>query len=149
MTKWAIHIPYVMGLIGTRSLTQEIAGIDQLVTRARDRVRNGIVAYDLMMQIQDQRASGVDPELIARFREREHDLGYALLLKTRVDDPRQATEAQIEQAAADTVPHVWPIFWAFRIMVGMGFGLVCVMSYFFWRASFRRMSFPAGRCGWR
>ncbi len=141
-TKWAIHVPYVMGLIGTRSLTQEIAGIDQLVTRAHDRVRNGIVAYDLMMQIQDQRGTGVDPALIARFREREHDLGYALLLKTRVPDPRQATEAQIAQAAADTVPHVWPIFWAFRIMVGMGFGLVCVMGYFFWRASFRRMSFP-------
>ncbi|RCW85045.1 cytochrome ubiquinol oxidase subunit I [Paracoccus lutimaris] len=141
-TKWAIHIPYVMGLIGTRSLTQEIAGIDQLVTRAHDRVRNGIVAYDLMMQIQAQRDSGVDPALIARFRRHEHDLGYALLLKTRVEDPRQATEEQISQAAADTVPHVWPIFWAFRIMVGLGFGMLCMMGYFFWRASFRRMSFP-------
>ena len=141
-TKWAIHIPYVMGLIGTRSLTQQIAGIDQLVARAHDRVRNGIVAYDLLMQIQAQRNSGVDPALIARFRQHEHDLGYALLLKTRVEDPRQATEEQIAQAAADTVPHVWPIFWAFRIMVGLGFGMLCMMGYFFWRASFRRMSFP-------
>jgi cytochrome d ubiquinol oxidase subunit I len=141
-TKYAIHIPYVMGLIGTRSLTQEIPGIDQLVMRARDRVRSGIVAYDLMMQIQAQKAASVDPALLAQFREREDDLGYALLLKTRVEDPRQATEAQIDQAAADTVPHVWPIFWAFRIKVGMGFSLVCVMAFFFWRASFCRMSFP-------
>ena len=141
-TKWAIHIPYVMGLIGTRSLTQEILGIDQLVARARDRVRNGITAYDLMMQIQAQRAAGVDPALLAQFRQYEQDLGYALLLKARVEDPRSATEAQIEQAANDTVPHVWPIFWGFRIMVGMGFGLVGVMAYFFWRASFCRMSFP-------
>ena len=64
------------------------------------------------------------------------------MLKTRVEDPRQATEEQIAQAAADTVPHVWPIFWAFRIMVGLGFGMLCMMGYFFWRASFRRMSFP-------
>jgi cytochrome d ubiquinol oxidase subunit I len=28
------------------------------------------------------------------------------------------------QAAEDTVPTVWPLFWAFRIMVGLGFGFI-------------------------
>ena len=64
--------------------------------------------------------AGVDTALLAQFRQYEQDLGYALLLKARVEDPRSATEAQIEQAANDTVPHVWPIFWGFRIMVGIG-----------------------------
>ncbi|MFC3569890.1 cytochrome ubiquinol oxidase subunit I [Paracoccus simplex] len=141
-TKWAIHIPYVMGLIGTRSLTEEIKGIDQLEAEARTRVENGIRAYDLMMQIQAQRGADVDPALIDAFREHEHDLGHALLLKRYVEDPRQATAEQIARAAADTVPTVWPIFWAFRIMVGLGFGFIALMGYFFWRASFRRMRFP-------
>jgi len=141
-TKWAIHIPYVMGLIGTRSLTQEIPGIYELEREAEARVRNGIIAYDLLMQIQDQRGAEVDPALLEQFREHGDDLGHALLLKRYLDDPRQATEAQIQQAAMDTVPTVWPIFWAFRIMAGLGFCFIATMAYFFWRASFRRMSFP-------
>ena len=141
-TKWALHIPYVMGLIGTRSLTEEITGIYELEQQAEARVRNGIGAYDLLMQIQDQRATGVDPALLERFRAVDADLGHAMLLKAYVDDPRQATEEQIKAAAADTIPTVWPIFWAFRIMVGVGMVLIAGMAYFFWRASFKRMSFP-------
>jgi cytochrome d ubiquinol oxidase subunit I len=33
---------------------------------------------------------------------------------------RAATDAQIDQAARDTVPHVPTLFWSFRIMVGLG-----------------------------
>ena len=141
-TRWAIRIPWVMGLIGTRSLTEQIPGIADLEREAEARVRRGIGAYDLLMQIQDQRQAGVDPALMARFREVGDDLGHALLLRAYVDDPREATEEQIRAAAADTVPTVWPIFWSFRIMVGLGFFFIAAMVYFFWRASFRRMSFP-------
>ena len=35
---YAIHIPYVMGLIGTRSLDNEITGILELVERAEERI---------------------------------------------------------------------------------------------------------------
>ena len=143
-TKWAIHIPYVMGLIGTRSLTEQIPGFDELEAESEQRVRDGLTAYDLLMQIQETTATGVDPALIAEFRQHEENLGYAYLLKRYIDDPRQATDAQIKQAAADTVPTVWPIFWAFRIMVGLGFSFILLMGYFFWRASFRNMRFP----GW-
>jgi cytochrome d ubiquinol oxidase subunit I len=34
-THYAIHIPYVMGLIGTRSLTTSIPGIEELETHAK------------------------------------------------------------------------------------------------------------------
>ena len=63
-------------------------------------------------------------------------------MKRYVDDPRQASEAQILQAANDTIPLVWPVFWAFRIMVGLGMGFIATMAFFFWRASFRQMDFP-------
>ncbi|MCB1353720.1 MAG: cytochrome ubiquinol oxidase subunit I [Rhodobacteraceae bacterium] len=140
-TKYAIHIPYVMGLIGTRSLDTPIQGIAELEAENAGRIRSGIIAYDALMTI---RAEGPDtPEDVrATFEQHSDDLGYAFLLKRYIEDPRQASEAQIAQAAEDTVPHVWPIFWAFRIMVGLGFSFIAVMAYFFFMASFRGMRFP-------
>lgn len=70
------------------------------------------------------------------------NFGYALLFKRYVDDPRDATGAQIVQAVEDTVPGVAPLVWAFRLMVALGFSCIAAMAYFFWRASFRQMRFP-------
>ncbi len=141
-THYAIHIPYVMGLIGTRSLDTQIPGFNDLEKESERRIRAGITAYDLLMRIQAEKSTGVDPALLAEFHERSGDLGYGLLLKRYVDDPREASEAQILQAANDTVPTVWPVFWAFRIMVGLGMSFILTMAFFFWRASFRQMDFP-------
>jgi cytochrome d ubiquinol oxidase subunit I len=140
-TRYALHIPYVMGLIGTRSLTTEIPGIRELVATAEARVRSGLIAYDALMAVRAARGA-VAPEVMAKFEEHSADLGFAFLLKKYLEDPRQASEAQIRAAANDTVPMVWPIFWAFRIMVGLGIGFIVTMGYFFWRASFRQMRYP-------
>ncbi|OYY62797.1 MAG: cytochrome d terminal oxidase subunit 1, partial [Rhizobiales bacterium 35-66-30] len=45
-THYAVRIPWVMGLIGTRSLTTVIPGIEELVGHAKDRIQQGIIAYD-------------------------------------------------------------------------------------------------------
>jgi cytochrome d ubiquinol oxidase subunit I len=140
-THYAIHIPYVMGLIGTRSLTTEIPGIDKLVAQAESRIRSGIIAYDALMTIRQTKGQMTD-EVKKTFEDHSADLGFALLLKRYVDDPRQATDEQIVKAANDTVPTVWPLFWAFRIMVALGFSFIAVMVWFFYMASFRRMQFP-------
>lgn len=140
-THYAIHVPYVMGLIGTRSLTSEIEGIDKLVAEAEDRIRSGITAYDALMTIREQR-DATPPEVRTMFEAHGGDLGYALLLKRYLDDPREATDAQIKAASWDTVPTVWPLFWAFRIMVGLGFCFIAVMVYFFWRSSFCGQTYP-------
>ncbi|WP_116133873.1 cytochrome ubiquinol oxidase subunit I [Tropicimonas sp. IMCC34043] len=140
-THYAVHIPAMMGLIGTRSLNTVIPGVNELVAKAEDSIRRGIVAYDGLMQIRAAKGE-VSPEVKAKFEENSDDLGYAFLLKRYVDDPRQATEAQIVKAANDTVPLVWPIFWAFRFMVGLGFAFLAVMLYFFYRANWRNMTFP-------
>ena len=140
-TKWAIHIPYVMGLIGTRSLTEEIPGINDLEAEAEDRIRSGLIAYDALMTIQTDREA-TDPAVTARFEEHSDDLGYALLLRRYLDDPRLATEAQIAQAATDTIPTVWPLFWSFRLMVGLGLLFILTTGYFFVTASFRGGRYP-------
>ena len=129
-----------MGLIGTRSISNEIPGINDLVMLAEVRIRQGIQAYDALEEI---RALGgnatVPPSLQARFEANSAVLGYALLLKRYVDDPRQATEAQIKQAALDTVPQVAPLFWSFRIMVGLGMFFIVLTAVFFWLSARRRL----------
>jgi cytochrome d ubiquinol oxidase subunit I len=140
-THYAVEIPWAMGLIGTRSLTQEIPGINDLVAESEERIRDGLIAYDALMTIRAEREA-TPPAVRDTFEAHSDNLGYALLLKQYVDDPRDATEAQIKMAADDTVPGVAPLFWAFRIMVGLGFSFIAVMAYFFYRASFKQMQFP-------
>ena len=140
-THYALEIPWVMGLIGTRSLTQEIPGIADLVAEARKRIERGIVAYDALMTIREQR-SETPADVRDTFETHSGDLGFAFLLKRYVEDPRTASAEQISMAAEDTVPWVAPLFWAFRVMVGLGFLFIAVMAYFFWRSSFRQQTYP-------
>lgn len=140
-THYAIHIPYVMGLIGTRSLTAEIPGITELVEQAEVRIRSGMIAYEALLTLRAEQEA--TPQLVKdTFERHSADLGFALLLRKYTDTPHLATEAQIKMASNDTVPTVWPLFWAFRIMAGLGFLFIGTMVYFFYRASFKRMQFP-------
>ncbi len=140
-TKYAVHIPYAMGLIGTRSLTTEIPGIKDLVAQAKVRVEDGIVAYDELMKIRAAKGTAT-PEELEAFKAHAPNLGFAFLLKRYVDDPRMATPEMIEKAAWDTVPTVWPLFWSFRIMVALGFSFILVLGYFFVVTNFKGMTYP-------
>jgi cytochrome d ubiquinol oxidase subunit I len=135
-TKYAIHIPYAMGLIATRSLDTEIPGVKELVQDAEHRIRSGLIAYDALMEIRANRGD-IANTTRARFESHGANLGYALLLKRYVDDPRDATEADIAKAAWDTAPQVAPLFWTFRVMVGLGFYFILLTGFFFWKSSFR------------
>lgn len=139
-THYAIHIPWIMGLIGTRSLTTQIPGIKDLVKQAEGNIREGIQAYDALQQI---RAAGsgqaITPQAHMMFEQHGHRLGYALLLKSYVDDPRQASDEQIAKAAWDTVPQVAPLYFAFRVMVGLGMFFILLTSIFFWLSARRRI----------
>jgi cytochrome d ubiquinol oxidase subunit I len=138
-THYAIHIPAVMGLIGTRSLDTVIPGIDELVKRAEVRIRLGIKAYDALQQIRAAKGAPVSQGVRDSFENNGPDMGYALLLKRYVDDPRQATDEQIAKAAWDTVPQVAPLFWLFRVMVGIGMLLILLTGTFFVLSARRRL----------
>ncbi|MBB6260752.1 cytochrome d ubiquinol oxidase subunit I [Paenochrobactrum gallinarii] len=139
-THYAVHIPWVMGLIGTRSLDTAIPGISELVENNKTYIRNGIKAYDALEQIRIAGPKGqVSEEIQAQFEDNGQWLGYALLLKRYVDDPRLATEEQIVKAANDTVPGVLPLFWSFRIMVGLGFFFILLTGTFFYLSGRRRL----------
>lgn len=125
-TDYAVKIPYVMGIIATRSLDQEVTGIKDLLVTHEGRIRNGMEAYAILEKL---RAGDKSPDLIAQFEAHQKDLGYGLLLKKYTPNVVDATDEQIKAAAKDTIPHVPSLFWAFRIMVASGF-LMLVLFIF-------------------
>jgi cytochrome d ubiquinol oxidase subunit I len=126
---WAIDIPYVMGLIGTRSLTKQIPGIKDIKDKNRARIVNGIVAVTALETLRKHRDDGAARQV---FEAHKVDLGFGLLLKEYVVDVGQATPAIIEKAVDDTIPRVMPMFWSFRIMVGLGFAMLALFGLSFW-----------------
>lgn len=139
-THYAIHIPAVMGLIGTRSLDTEIPGIEDLVKLAEQRIHEGIKAYDALQKIRAAGSTAAVPaDAKDAFEVNGHSMGYALLLKRYVDDPRQATPEQIAKAAWDTVPAVAPLYWSFRIMVALGMFFILLTATFFVLSTRRRL----------
>ncbi|WP_297892818.1 cytochrome ubiquinol oxidase subunit I [Shewanella sp.] len=131
-TDYAIKIPYAMGIVATRSLDEEVTGIRDLITEHEVRIRNGMKAYEMLVKL---RAGEDTPELRAAFEEAKVDLGYGLLLKRYTDNIVDATEEQIQAAAKDSIPNVAPIFWSFRIMVGLGFFMLLVFAAAFWQST--------------
>jgi cytochrome d ubiquinol oxidase subunit I len=135
-THYTLHVPWVMGLIGTRSIDKPIPGITNLVENTRSKIGNGIQAYDAMLTL---RKNPNDEQAKSILTQYDNDMGYALLLKRYVADPRQATPADIDKAAQSTIPNVPVLFWSFRIMVACGFYFIILFAYSFWLASKRRL----------
>lgn len=124
-TKHAVQVPYLLGLIATRSLHQPVYGILDLVEQARDRVRSGMLAYSALSALQ------IDPNdmhAVELFEANQENIGYGLLLQKYTQDVLHATPEQINQAAWDTVPNVPVLFWSFRVMAGCGFYFIAFFA---------------------
>jgi cytochrome d ubiquinol oxidase subunit I len=129
-THGAIKIPYLMGIIATRSLDTEVPGLKDLMKEHESRIRSGMRAYEYLTRL---RGGEDTPGNRASFEDHKSDLGYGLLLKRYTDNPATATEEQIQMAIKDSIPQVAPIFWAFRIMVAAGFWmlLLFVLGFYY------------------
>jgi cytochrome d ubiquinol oxidase subunit I len=126
---WEIKLPYALGLIATRSTSKTIPGIKEIREANKARIVSGIQA---VLALERLRNNIKDAQTLAQFEAHKADLGYGLLLKRYVVDVSQATPAMIEQAAHDTVPHVMPLFWGFRVMVLLGFSFALLFTLSFW-----------------
>ena len=133
-TDYAVKIPYVMGIIATRSLDKQVTGIKDLVIEHQARIRNGMQAYALLGQL---RGGDLSEQTLSAFNLVKKDLGYGLLLKKYTDTVVDASDAQIEAAALDSIPGVASIFWTFRLMVFSGVLMLGLFICAFW-ASIRR-----------
>jgi cytochrome d ubiquinol oxidase subunit I len=135
-TDYAVRVPWMLGLISTRSISKEVPGITELVAEAKGRIKSGLVAYDALQALKSDRTNA---DLRAKLEASAGDLGYALLLKKIRPDVQNATDAEIDQAAWTTVPAVSPLFWSFRVMVGLGFFFIGLFIAAFWLATRRRL----------
>jgi cytochrome d ubiquinol oxidase subunit I len=135
-TEYEVKIPWVLGLIATRSLDKEVPGIKELVAHAEQRIKNGLIAYDALEKLRADPSSAAEK---ARLDATAADLGHALLLKKIRPDVRNATPEEIAKAAWSTVPAVSPLFWSFRFMVGLGFYFIALFAIAFVLASKRRL----------
>ncbi len=123
--RWEIRIPYLLGLIGTRSVTRTLPGIRDIIVHNRERIVDGIQAVKALEALRkDPNNAG----LKAAFDAHKENLGFGLLLSRYASPVDKATPADIDRAAADTIPAVAPMFWAFRFMVGLGFAFFALFS---------------------
>lgn len=126
---WELDVPWMMGLIGTRSVSKQIPGIHDIKAKNRARILRGITAVNALEAL---RADRTDKAAFDTFEAYKADLGFGLLLKKYVEDVNQASPAIIDRAVNDTVPRVTPMFWGFRIMVGLGFAMLVLFGLAFW-----------------
>lgn len=131
-----IRIPYVLGLIGTRSADKVIPGIDALEVKIASRIERGIVA---VVALEALRKDPKNTEKLAFFKAVQADLGYGLLLKKYISDVRLATPEMKAKALRDAFPRVTPMFWTFRIMVAIAFAMLALIAVAFWSAARNRI----------
>src|SRR5215472_1957209 len=136
ITRYKLELPWLLGLIATRSIDRPVAGIKDLVQSGKQRIESGILAYKALQIVRrDPNDAGARADLEAH----AADLGYALLLKRYTSAVVDADAATIERAASDLVPDVPVLFWAFRFMAGLGFYFIALFAAAFYLASVRRL----------
>ena len=126
---WEIEIPWVLGLIGTRSIDKQLPGVKDILVENRARIVSGIAAVKALEAV---RADAGDEEAKATLERHMSDLGFGLLLRKYVADMDQVTPEIIDRAARDTIPRVAPMFWAFRVMVALGFWFLALFGTALW-----------------
>jgi cytochrome d ubiquinol oxidase subunit I len=135
-TAFEVKVPWVLGLIATRSADTPVPGISELVGEAEKNIADGLIAYRALKQIKQQPDNPAPRTTLERH---VGNLGYALLLKTIRPDIENATRAEIARAAASTIPNVPVLFWAFRLMVGLGLWFIALFAAAFWLSAKRQL----------
>src|SRR3990167_5395620 len=115
-TKYAVHTPYILGIIATRSFNQPVEGINELTQQGKEKIKEGIVAYQALRQLQK---NPNDKSAQQTLKEHQQALGYGLLLKKYAPKVINATEEQINAAANDLKPNVTVLFFTFLLNIAL------------------------------
>ncbi|NCS65727.1 MAG: cytochrome d terminal oxidase subunit 1 [Hydrogenophilales bacterium CG03_land_8_20_14_0_80_62_28] len=127
-----VKIPYLLGLIATRSSGTVLPGIDRLQVTLKQRIESGAVAVSALERM---RRDKNDVEAVSQFNAHKADMGYGLLLKQYTADVAQATPEMVARAVDAAIPPVAPLFWSFRIMVALGFAFIALFVIAFWASA--------------
>lgn len=158
-----LKIPYAASLIIMHNMTQDLKGANQIIEENKDKIIKGQHALTLLEQI---KANPSDSNLQNELKSYDEYLGYGLLLKKYTNNVATATPEMIDKAANSTVPKMLPMYYSFRVMVGLGISFFMLFSCAFyyitrknttttikpwllkWAIVWIPMPFVAALCGW-
>lgn len=135
-TDYEIKVPFLLGIIATRSASEQLTGIAELIEAGKLKIREGILAYDALTRLQ---SNPKDEQAKADFAAKGESLGYGLLLKKYTEKVVDANEEQIALAANDLKPNVKTIFFSFHIMVACGFFFILLFAVGFYLSVKRKL----------
>jgi len=135
-TDYALEVPYLLGIIATRSFTEPMEGINELIQQGKVKIRQGMLAYGALKKLQKNPKNA---EAKKTFDKYGKYLGYGLLLKKYTENVTDATEVQINKAANDLKPKVTPLFFSFRIMVACGLFFIVLFALGFYLSLRRKL----------
>ena len=138
-TEYALQIPWAMGIIATRSLTEEVKGIKDLKEENRERILSGIKAYEVLDDVRNGTATA---EQRAAFDQNKDSLGYAMLLEPFTENVSNPSDAALQQAVDYSIPPVAPLFWSFRLMVVAGFIMLALFVCAFYYSTKHKITKP-------
>ena len=119
-----VQVPDLLSLLVTHSFRGTVRGVDALERQAVGRIDNGIPA---VLALKTLSKDPKDAAALAQFDAHKADLGYGFLVQRFAPDLNNVTPAQVKEAARDAIPPVAPVFWSFRVMVGLG---LAMLAYF-------------------
>ncbi len=137
--EYAVRIPWLMGLIATRSLDEEVMGLKDHKALNRERILSGLVAYNLLETVRSGKASLSEQRA---FEKNKDNMGYAMLLQPFTTDMHKPSAQAIQRAVDYSVPPAAPLFWGFRIMVLCGFTLLFVFAAAFYYSTRHQITKP-------
>ena len=138
-TEYALQIPWAMGIIATRSLTEEVEGIKDLKEENRERILSGIKAYEVLDDVRNGTATA---EQRTAFDQYKDSLGYAMLLEPFTENVSNPSDAALQQAVDYSIPPVAPLFWSFRLMVVAGFIMLALFVCAFYYSTKHKITKP-------
>lgn len=135
-TEYAVEVPFLLGLIATRSFSEPLEGIIELIDQGKQNIQQGMLAYGALARLQQ---NPNDEQAKADFLAHQHALGYGLLLKKYTEAVIDANEDQINQAANDLKPRILPLFLSFRVMVACGVFFIFLFATGFYLSMKRQL----------
>ncbi|QJC32873.1 cytochrome ubiquinol oxidase subunit I [Enterobacteriaceae endosymbiont of Donacia semicuprea] len=112
--KFTIKIPYILGIIATRSSTKSILGLKNLIKNNELKIKNGLKA---LIALENIKNGCLEIKNIKIFNKYKKYLGYGFLVKQYYKNIYNINNNQIQKIAKKSIPLVIPLFFAFRIMV--------------------------------
>ena len=123
-THAAIKIPYLMGIIATRSLDEQVTGLKDLKAQHEARIRSGMLAHDAL---EAMRADGSNQAAPRHLRAPPRRSGLRPLAHPLCQEIGKADEGP-SPGGGGLHPQVAPLFWSFRLMVGIGVALLALFA---------------------